>query len=128
MPCPPCVVSLKAKLKNNRNPSHAISPSKVLKHRRPPSSPSTAKAMELGTNIAQHLLNNVLVLLALFVADRALIVPLVAAAAPKLTSKDLTAVRWFLVHSIANAGVCLTALTSMRAVLLDPVQACLSGL
>lgn len=84
--------------------------------------------MELGTNIAQHLLNNVLVLLALFVADRALIVPLVAAAAPKLTSKDLTAVRWFLVHSIANAWVCLTALTSMRAVLLDPVQACLSGL
>jgi len=73
--------------------------------------------------VAQHLLNNVLVLLALFVADRALIVPLVAAAAPKLTSKGLTAVRWFLVHSIANAGVCLTALTSMRAVLLDPVQA-----
>jgi hypothetical protein len=38
-------------------------------------------------------------------------------------TKGLCATRWFFLHSLANLGVCLTALHSMRTVLSDPVHA-----
>lgn len=68
------------------------------------------------------LLSNFLLLLAILATtDHLLIKPWVCAKVQKAT--DVETARWFFVHALANAMVCMTAANSMRAVALDPLHA-----
>lgn len=42
---------------------------------------------------------------------------------PDCRPRDLSITRWFLLHSLANFFVCVTAVNSIRTVLADPVHA-----
>lgn len=72
-------------------------------------------------NLVDHLVNNMLVVVALFALDLAVIKPFVSGRCQN--AKDEGPARWFLIHSIANAFVVLTSLTSVHAVLVDPIHA-----
>lgn len=61
----------------------------------------------------------VIALLALF--DHGILKRWVAKRVPK--SRDVDTTRWFFVHSMANAFVCLASVNSMKAVALDPLNA-----
>lgn len=49
----------------------------------------------------------------------------VPSSAPRMNNrpKDISTTRWFLLHSVANFFVCVTAVNSIRTVLADPVHA-----
>ena len=74
-----------------------------------------------GVTIAEHLRNNAMVLVALFLVDRLLISPFVRTRVLKARQTD--SARWFFLHASANLFVCLTAVGSMYAVLADPLKA-----
>jgi hypothetical protein len=71
-------------------------------------------------SLVTHLINNLVVLLGLALIDRALLTPSLR---KSCSTKDVSTTRWFFLHSIANVGVVLTSLASMRAVALDPIHA-----
>ena len=71
----------------------------------------------------EHLLNNLTVLLALVVVDRAIIEPFVRARLGKATHRSVGTTRWFFLHAFGNAFIVLAALGSMRATLRDPTRA-----
>ena len=72
----------------------------------------------------EHLTNNAVALLCMFIVDRALLAPFVASRVEKHRSRLLA--RWFLIHSVSNFFVCLSALNSVRNVLSDPAH-CMDG-
>jgi hypothetical protein len=67
-----------------------------------------------------HAKNLAFALTLLAFADHLIIKPWVA---KKVAAKDLGTTRWFFIHSLANAFVCLSGLKSMKAVALDPLRA-----
>jgi len=67
-----------------------------------------------------HLTNNVLVLFALACVDKLVVTPRLSRV---VSPKSVSIVRWFFLHSIANAFVVLTSLSACRAVLIDPTHA-----
>jgi len=71
-------------------------------------------------NVDSHLLNNFRVLCMLAAIDKLVLTPWLKGLTP---GKDISAPRWFFLHSIANAAVVATAASAMRAVLTDPVHA-----
>lgn len=112
-------------------------------------SPSRSCLMSQLTSMVQ-LMNNGMVLALLAAVDKLLLSPallrrtkmkngksdenmppypiseakkLPAAVNGTLLAKDLSVTRWFLLHSLANLFVCITAVNSMRAVLSDPTHA-----
>jgi len=68
----------------------------------------------------EHGKNLVFALTLLAFADHLIIKPWVA---KKVAAKDVGTTRWFFIHSLANAFVCLSGLKSMKAVALDPLHA-----
>lgn len=68
-----------------------------------------------------HAVNFAIVLAFLAFADHLWIKPFVAKRCEK--SRDQGTARWFFIHSLANAFVCLSSLSSIRAVLRDPLYA-----
>jgi len=80
-----------------------------------------AATLLAATGASDHLRNNCLVLLGLGLIDSLVLTPWLQGRIAAV--KDLGAARWFFLHAIANACVCATALTSMRAVLTDPPHA-----
>jgi hypothetical protein len=81
----------------------------------------TGSEAEPFPSYAAHLINNVIVLTALAFLDRMVLTPWLMGR--KVSGKDMSTTRWFFLHSFANAGVCATALTSIKAVLSDPLHA-----
>jgi len=67
------------------------------------------------------LLNTILVMSLLAVVDHKLLKPWIARRVTH--QKEVCTTRWFFIHALANAFVCLSALNSMKAVALDPVHA-----
>ena len=53
-----------------------------------------------SVTIVQHLINNCIVLVVLFVVDKALVNPWVASRTK--SSRDASAARWFFLHAFAN--------------------------
>lgn len=72
-----------------------------------------------GVTVTEHLLNNLAVLVALFVFDRLLLCNIL----PITKHRDLLAGRWFFCHAAANLGVVISGMASVIAVIKDPVNA-----
>jgi hypothetical protein len=71
-------------------------------------------------SLATHLMNNALVMLSLGATDHLLIKPWLKG---QTKPKDVTIARWFFMHAIANALVCVTAAVSVVAAFADPLNA-----
>jgi len=72
-----------------------------------------------GVTIAQHLINNIAVLVVLFLFDRILLSNIL----PIKKERNRVAARWFFCHAFANLGVVVTAIPAVIAVLRDPLNA-----
>ncbi len=71
-------------------------------------------------SLLTHVLNNVVVLFALYGSDHHLLKPWLA---KRLKHKDVRIARWFFVHSFANALVCVFAAAPVVASIADPLNA-----
>ena len=81
---------------------------------------SIVEQASLRQPYVDHLCNFSLSLALLALADHLWIKPWVQ---QRAKDRDVNTARWFFVHSLANAFVCLFSLRSLRAVALDPMHA-----
>lgn len=82
---------------------------------------SSSSSLVPGISLAEHLGNNVKVLVLLALVDRLIISTYLSAACKR--EKDVVHGRWFFTHAFANLLVVLTSLGSVAAVLRDPFNA-----